>query len=417
MSQKLIKAGTLVFLVLFSFKVNAQFLMDLPDTSEIIKLSGYIQPQFQVTQTKGAKSYNGGDFPDHVNNRFMIRRGRIRFDYVHNNLLKKNPSFQFALQLDGTERGVFIRDLWGRIFENKWQLFSLTTGMFARPFGFEVNLSSSDRESPERGRMSQILMKTERDLGVMGSIHPKNAGPLLRLLQIDLGLFNGQGLNAFSDFDSYKDFISRASLKPLKFGNFYVSGGLSYFNGGFLQNSRYINTTNSNTNTTRVSIDSSAANLGAKAPRKYKGADLQLKWVLGKNITEIRGEYWQGTQTALGETSETPGSLPNQPYYIRQFNGGFFYLLQRIKRHQVVIKYDFYDPNTQTERIAVRSEGRFSPADIRYNNIGFGYINYFHKNLKLMLWYDIVKNEKTSIAGYEQDLDDDVFTCRLQFRF
>ena len=36
--------------------------------------------------------------------------------------------------------------------------------MFARPFGFEINYSSSDRESPERGRKSQILMKGERDL-------------------------------------------------------------------------------------------------------------------------------------------------------------------------------------------------------------------------------------------------------------
>ena len=120
--------------------MQAQFLMDYPDTSEIVKISGYIQPQFQVAQSKGVRSYSGGDFPEQVNNRFMLRRGRIRFDYVHNNTELQARAFQFALQLDGTERGVFIRDLWGKVHENKWQLFSLTTGMFARPFGFVINL-------------------------------------------------------------------------------------------------------------------------------------------------------------------------------------------------------------------------------------------------------------------------------------
>ncbi len=80
-----------------------------------------IQPQFQIKQQKGAKSYSGGDFPVNVNNRYMLRRGRIRFDYVHFNTDNK-PSVQFVFQFDGTERGVFIRDFWGRIFENKFNV-------------------------------------------------------------------------------------------------------------------------------------------------------------------------------------------------------------------------------------------------------------------------------------------------------
>jgi hypothetical protein len=31
----------------------------------------------------------------------------------------------------------------------------MTAGFFARPYGFEVNLGSSYRETPERGRMSK----------------------------------------------------------------------------------------------------------------------------------------------------------------------------------------------------------------------------------------------------------------------
>src|ERR1700730_12879547 len=185
--MRLFKAVGLVILFFFnSHQSKAQFLMDMVDTTkdvgkgllsiykkfDHIRVGGYIQPQFQVAEEKGIKSYNGGDFPQYVNNRFMLRRGRIRFEYARFSE-KNQPTVQFVFQFDGTERGVFIRDFWGRVFEHKWELFAFTTGMFARPFGYEVNLSSSDRESPERGRMSQILMKTERDLGAMASFEPR----------------------------------------------------------------------------------------------------------------------------------------------------------------------------------------------------------------------------------------------------
>src|SRR5688572_13019855 len=77
--------------------VNAQFLVEMADTTSMsekglfstnkrydyLKISGYIQPQFQIAEEKGVKSYSGGDFAENVSNRFMLRRGRVRFDYVH----------------------------------------------------------------------------------------------------------------------------------------------------------------------------------------------------------------------------------------------------------------------------------------------------------------------------------------------
>jgi hypothetical protein len=98
-------------------------------------------------------------------------------------------------------------------------------GMFARPFGYEVNLGSADRESPERGRMSQILMKTERDLGAMVSFEPRKATGSIKYFKWDLGFFNGQGLTStIGDFDSYKDLITRLGLKPFPLSkNLFVS--------------------------------------------------------------------------------------------------------------------------------------------------------------------------------------------------
>ena len=417
--------------------IKAQFLMDMIDTSttigksifsvskrfDNIRIGGYMQPQFQLIETKGAKSFNGGDFAPNVNNRFMLRRGRLRFDYVHFNQDEK-PSVQFVFQFDGTERGVFIRDFWGRIFENKYKLFAFSTGMFARPFSYELNLSSSDRESPERGRMSQILMKTERDLGAMISFEPRVKDHPLRYLKIDAGLFNGPGLSASADYDSHKDFIARVGLKPFPLTkNINLSMAASYYNGGILQNTKYVYKIANSVNGKAFVIDSSLNNIGRIAPRKYYGADMQIKIKNGRGFTELRAEYMTGTQTSFANTTETPAALPvdnSTAFYIRKFNGAYFYLLQNIfsTRHQVIIKYDWYDPNTDVKENDIGKPGtNINEANIKFSTLGFGYINYINENVKLVLWYEKVTNGNTQLTGYTSDIKDNVFTCRLQFRF
>jgi len=425
---------TCLLLVFKPGSVKSQFLMDMVDTTNHIgrgllsvykkynylNIGGYIQPQYQIIQTKGAKTYAGPDFNPNVDNRFMLRRGRLRFEYAR--FSQENlPIVQFVFQIDGTERGVFARDFWGRVFDNKWQLFSFTAGMFARPFGYEVNLGSADRESPERGRMSQILMKIERDLGAMVSFEPRKPSSAMNYFKWDLGFFNGQGLtNTIGDFDSYKDLITRVGLKPFPVAsNLYVSTAVSYFNGGFMQATKYVNTMGTKNGETVFITDSSESNVGGKAPRRYNGADAQVKWKHRKGATELRLEYWQGTQTATATTSETPSELIYVPYYVRKFSGGFMYLLHQFdQHHQIGVKVDWYDPNINIKgkQIGI-ADSKTGAADIQYNTVGFGYINYINDNLKLVLWYDVVKNESTIVPGYESDLKDNVFTCRLQFRF
>lgn len=388
-----------------------------------VKISGYMQPQFQTIQTKGAKSYSGGDFAPNVDNRFMMRRGRLRIDYIHFSDTKK-PSVQFVFQFDGSEKGFFIRDFWGRILENNTKLFSFTTGMFARPFGYEVNLGSADRESPERGRMSQILMRTERDLGAMVSFEPRGRTNWLKYVKLDAGIFNGPGLTSPVDYDSYKDFISRASLKPYPIKkNLLLSAGISYYNGGIMQNDKYHYGLSEISGKKQFVIDSSAENIGRKLPRKYNGADAQLKWMHNNKgaATELRGEYWWGTQTSSAITSETPTALfvlLSNPYYTRPFNGSFFYLLHSFDSHnQVGIKYDSYDPNTKLSGNEISTASGSHAADIKYHTIGVGYTHYFDENLKLVAWYEFVKNEATALEGYTKDIEDNVLTLRLQFRF
>ncbi len=386
---------------------------------EYVGISGYIQPQFQVIQSDGAKSFNGGDFQPNVNNRFMLRRGRIRFDYARfdkNNM----PQVNFVFQFDGTEKGVFIRDFWGRIYENSLNMFSFTTGMFARPFGYEVNYTSADRESPERGRMSQLLMKTERDLGIMTTFEARIKTNFLKYIKLDAGLFNGQGLSATTDFDNHKDLITRFSIKPYKITpKMIVSGSISGLFGGMEQSTKYIYRMDGNSNFT---VDSSANNIGKISPRTYYGVDFQLKIPNRKGQTEFRAEYIRGVQTATQSTSETPGGIPTNngklsPLYIRNFDGAYFYFLQHLgsKKHQFVVKYDWYDPNKKVKVTKINTG--FSGADVRVNTIGFGYVVYPNDNFKVIFWYEMPQNEKTILPDYSTDVKDNNFTCRAQYRF
>lgn len=415
--------------------MKAQFLMDMMDTTkdigkgmlsiykkyDRIKLVGYLQPQFQVAQEKGAKSFIGGDFDANVNNRFMIRRGRLRIDYMHFSE-DKGPSVQFALQFDGTERGVRARDFWGRVSENKYELFALTAGLFARPYSYEVNLSSSDRESPERGRMSQILTKSERDVGAMLSFEPRKKDHPFQYVKIDAGVFNGPGISAVGDYDSHKDFVTRWAIKSYPVAEkVSLSVAASYLNGGFMQGSKFVYKTKTVGSEKLYVVDSSITNIGKIAPRKYYGMDAQVKFKHPTAQTEFRVEWALGTQTATATTSETPILLAkeNEGHYVRKFNGGYFYALQNIaSKHQLVVKYDSYDPNTNVSGKEIGKPGsNFNVADIEFTTLGLGYIYYATENLKLVLWYDKVMNEKTALPGYTDDAKDDVFTCRLQFRF
>jgi hypothetical protein len=429
----------ITFIILSQFLISvsyAQFLMDMVDTTtetgkgilsvykkfDHLRFSGYIQPQFQIASAKGVKSFEGGDFAPRVSNRFMLRRSRIRIDFVHFD--KENAAgVQFVFQFDANERNFTVRDVWGRIFENKYKLFSFTTGMFARPFGYEVNYSSSDRESPERGRMTQLLMKSERDLGAMISFDVRKEKHPLKYLKVDAGFFNGQGINAAGDFDNTKDFIGRVALKPIKINkNIFLSAGTSILYGGVENNTKYHYSTSRISGIKMQIVDSSGNNIGKVSPRRYYGADIQLKVKNKNGFTELRGEFVSGLQTGTANSTETPTALLTgaDGFHTRRFNGAYIYLLQNIfsLKHQLLVKYDWYDPNTKVKgnEIGVASSN-LTAANIKYSTLGLGYLYYITSNVKWVLYFTMPKNEKTLLPGLDADIKDDVLTCRLQFRF
>ena len=124
------KLPLLAIAILFCQLLPAQYLMDMIDTSkamgkdmlslynryDYIKLSGYLQPQFQAAETKGQITYGGGAFAPNSNARFMLRRARFLFDYARFSKTSTGPSVHFVLQVDATERGVNVRDMCGERF-------------------------------------------------------------------------------------------------------------------------------------------------------------------------------------------------------------------------------------------------------------------------------------------------------------
>ncbi len=428
----------IVFFLLFSSISYAQrTINDVMDSTTVnhlliiskkygsLSFSGYLQPQFQMAQTNGTQAeYQGGNFGEFTNNRFRLRRGRLRADYM---LLTDDgaPSTYFVLQFDGTEQGVAVRDFWGRYYENKWKILAVTLGLSGRPFGNELQLSSSVREAPERGRMSQILMKTERDLGATFTLNPRWKDAKLKNIVLDFGIYNGQGLAGPAEFDNSKDFIFRLSHKTYAFNNFTIAGGISTLQGGLNHRLPVSYKMDRINNQWSMVKDSSATTINKVAPRRYYGADIQLATKTKSWKSELRAEVVSGLQTGTSTNSTTPGSYPVDnksialPYYTRTFNGAYITFIQTLNStdNQLILKYDWYDPNTKVKGMDISGSRGLSPADVRFDTFGFGLLHHFNTHFKAVLYYDIIRNESTQIQDYTADRKDNVLTLRTQFYF
>lgn len=391
-----------------------------------LKISGYIQTQFQKADTAGIESFAGGNFPAGIDNRFAVRRGRFKLTYDY-------AFSQYVLQVDVTEKGVGIKDAYVSFTDPWLNAFAITAGVFERPFGYEISLSSGSRESPERSRMFQTLFPGERDLGAKLTFQPPKTSRF-NFLKIDAGLFNGIGPNAL-DFDRYKDFIGHVIInKASKNEKAKIGLGLSYYNGGWKQGTKYNYSMSdialSSGNVMAFAVDSTSSPAGTKLRREYFGADAQLSFDFPFGLTQLRGEYIQGRQPGVAASSSSPTAQPGDAY-LRNFNGGYFYWIQNImqSRFQTIVKYDFYDPNTHVagNDIGVKISGKdkaTGAADIRYSTLGLGLIFKWNSQVKITAYYDLVTNETSNalpnpstLKDLANDRHDNVFTLRVQYKF
>ena len=379
------------------------------DALKKIKVSGYMQVQYQSADRDGAKSVAGGDFGTTLHNRFLLRRGRIKFNY-------DNDLTNYVLQFDATEKGFAIKDAYVAVREPWLKAFELWGGIFNRPFGFEIEYSSSNRESPERARMYQTLFPGERDLGAKLEIRPTEG--FLSYFNLKAGLFNGNGesASAFSETDNVKDFIGRLGFSvPFLEENFAVDGGVSLYSGKTLVPAgKKIFKVNGPTTVDSVSTDK-------YADRNYVGADVQLYYDIPYiGGMTLRGEYITGKQPAQPTSSTSQTTAFTDHIYLRNFAGYYLMYVQNIGTdHQLVVKYDVYDPNKDVtgDNIGLSANKYLGAADLKYTTIGIGLVHHWDANVKFVFYYDLVKNETSNLKGYTEDLKDNVFTVRMQYKF
>lgn len=369
-----------------------------------LKITGYIQAQAVLSDSSsfgsGANTYDKN---------FQLRRGRIKFAY------QATPWSQYVMQFDVTEGGFKTKDIYAKFTDPYTKALTLTAGVFNRAFGYEIEYSSSNRESPERSRFTTTLFPNERELGAMLTIQaPKTSR--WNFIKMDLALLSGNSIAA--ETDKFKDFLGRINFnKSFMDEVLKLSGGASYYWGG-----------NANPTAANYAVGEWAGvkgfykydvALSSRAIREISGIDFQATLASNIGLSTLRGEYVWGREPGTSTSSTGPTAAYTTDVYNRQVSGFYAYFVQNIgqSRHSIVVKYDIYDPNTKLAGTDINATNGCSAADVKYNTVGLGYTLRLDDNTKIVVYYDKVMNETTGVKGYTQDRKDNLLTLRLQYKF
>jgi len=398
-----------------------------------LKISGYIQGQFEVgqefatTKVGNPTSYNknrdgkSGDFF-----RFGIRRGRIKIAWEETWC---NATFQINL----TEKGITINELCFKVSEPWLKVASLTVGIFDRPFGDEISYSSHRRESPEMTVYNQALFPDEKDLGAMITLAaPKGSKP--EGLRLEAGAFCGNGITLPDN--GKMDFIGHLKYDT-KWKNYTFGIGTSIYYGT-VRNRDTMLYTIKNVDGVHKWIGREVAPF-KKNVRQYYGFDAQFSAQTSWGITNIRGEVLWGTQPStsgdfsspkwnLWQTGTSLLQYSADFNHIRKFWGAHIYFVQDIYKTPltVVLKYAYLNPNTQ-----LKDKEILSKTDLPYHYFGAGVLVKCTSYLTVLCFYELPFNStknaipvpekpssgKIHIANYQKHVEEGVFTCRLQFKF
>ncbi len=399
-----------------------------------IKISGYVQPQWQWGQQDAALKVGTGNVTENGNksafNRFGVRRGRIKFTYDDGGIAtgvfqlnivdKSNASGVNQAVVQLKEAYLNVKDPWNGTIQ-------LQAGMFDRPFGNEISYSSSLLESPERSRIIQTLFPEEVDLGGKLILQAAKTSSW-NFLKFEGGWFAGNAINP--ETNNRKDFIGHLSASKVIGSTAKWGLGASYYNGGVYQSTTNVYTMGGN----GFVLNSDPNNLSKYAKREYFGLDGQFSLESPMGMTQLRAEYIWGTQPGSNSSTGSPNAAtnPTTDTYIRKMNGWYGILVQDLGQSpfSLVLKYDSYDPNTKVKgdeigaTTTIAGAVKTNKTDLRYNTLGIGGLWRINPSLRLQLFYENVKNEKsanlaaaTRSSDFSRDQLDDTFTVRLQFKF
>jgi hypothetical protein len=441
-----------------------------------IKLSGYIQAQWQWSQDPSAYPANS----------FLVRRARIKIQY------EPISGVVFVLQPDFLQSSVSLKDAYVQINDPWIKTFSLYAGQFNR-CDYEVEFSSSQREVPERSRVIRALYPGERGIGAMLQATPANFP-----LKVQFAVWNGNDGLVITDaagvdinpknvdFDNFKDLQARVTYN-FKMGNF---GSLDVGVNGYYG---FLKATTKEVLNSEYQLDKTVS-IGNAMKRNWVGAEMQLYMdVLGGMA--IKAEYltginaFPGSQATATLASPVTSTVSNdslimnylttttstiKPNIERNFMGYYIYLTKNIgKKNQIAFRFDYYDPNTKIKgdqlgvvkydnssssstttttattgspaivqnsitKTETKDTYKSGTADLAYKTLTVAWNYYFNDNIRIMVAYEQPWNEKTGInpktnvgyvtkdytvngnkgvLDYSQAVPAGMFTVRLQAKF
>jgi opacity protein-like surface antigen len=401
------KAFHLVFMLCISS------FLSLLHGQQQVNISSYIQGQYQYGQPDASlKVGDTNENRDEGFNRIGIRRGRVKVEY-------NEGIGTGAVQIEANDKGVSFRDLYIGIKDPWTKRSRLMTGVFNRPFGYEIAYSTAALESPERATIIQYFFPDERDLGAMLTLRTDDSSPL-NFLRLDAGLFAGNSINR--ETDNRKDFIGRIGAEKETKNRWRWGLGISYYHG-----SVYNPTIEAYEMHDKRFIKIEKEKTGTFMKREYIGFDGQLSLYSSIGATTLRVEGLFGVQPGVAGSSKSPNysirpeDLPANALYKRPFLGYFFYFIQDIGKSpfSIVLKYDSYDPNTKVAGSEAGATGSYTTqTDLAQNTIGLGALYRYDKHIRIQAYYEINRNEKSNLLeGYQTDRKDNVFTLRVQYQF
>ena len=357
--------------------IDERVLLNEGDLNKLtkIKVSGYIQAQFEDYQTDLVKT--GSPY-----NTFYIRRARIKFTY------EASDGVKFVLQPDLITGSFSLKDAYAIVNLPGFKDLSLWAGQFNRP-NYEVEYSSSQREVLERSRLIRTIYPGEREIGLKLEYNPSQTPLKLQIAMVN-GNFTG---TQAKDIDTKKDLMGRVvySFMIPDVGIGIDLGAHGYY-GGLRAKTKYVSNFDNE-------LDS--VNVGSYLDKKWFGAEMQLFFDFLGGVS-LKGEYILGKNAFIGDSK-------TNPYKTRNFSGYYAYLIKNLGvKHQLVAKYDNFDPNSKLS-------GDAAGSDVKYNTLTLAWQYYINDNIRLTVNYEMPKNETNS--NVTTDLRDNVFGVRIQAKF
>jgi hypothetical protein len=406
---------------------SAESTAEAPNGESPLKLSAYIQSQYEIHQDSEDQLLPGGKPINQ--NRFLIRRLRFK---VERQWRYGGALFELdANSVNGPSIGMQHAEVsFAYRNDDQTPMIGVTGGLFDVPFGRELVESPRERPFMERSLASRSFFPAEPDLGV------RIAGQVA-WFRYALAVINGQPLGDRTGFilqdpNVHKDFVGRVGVDVAIPDSMRVTGGVSVLNGlGFhpgsdpTKNTVVWQDTNGNGNIDigeLAPVGGSAGLPSVNFKRWLVGADLGYELTSSIGRTSLFGELSVGSDMDRGLFIADPVTLGHTErelgYYVALYQefghgsrGG--YDLGSVTLGPIAgVRYDLYNPNSD---FLESTAGKIVPRTQTIRTISPLVGLQVPHRARFIVEYDIVHDELArNTVGVPTDRKNNVWTFRFQ---